>query len=188
MNKMLISVLGSDEPGIMAVVADSLRQENGNIENLSQTLLKDVFGALLMVSFPDDKSAQTVKTTLDHACINMNLFISVNPWNQQASEWQQNKPVTQPYIVTCIGPDRQGLVADVAKQLFIHGVNITDMQAIFRGGEDPMDNLMIFEVDVPKATVMDDLRLALADIANRLALEIHVQHRRIFESVSNILL
>ncbi len=50
-----------------------------------------------------------------------------------------------------------------------------------------MDNLMVFEVDIPRTTMMDDLRDALAEIAIRLELEINVQHRKIFESVSNIL-
>jgi glycine cleavage system transcriptional repressor len=65
-------------------------------------------------------------------------------------------------------------------------VNITNMQAIFKGGTKPLDNLMIFEVDVPKHTVMNELRAALRDIAQRRSLEIRVQHRKIFESVSRI--
>ena len=54
MNKVLISVLGSDQPGIMSVIADVINQRNGNIENLSQTLLNSVFGALLLVEVPHD--------------------------------------------------------------------------------------------------------------------------------------
>ena len=50
-----------------------------------------------------------------------------------------------------------------------------------------MDNLMVFEIDVPKATIMNDLRDALAEISQRLDLEVSVQHRKIFDSVSNIL-
>jgi glycine cleavage system transcriptional repressor len=61
------------------------------------------------------------------------------------------------------------------------------MQAIFKGGNNPMDNLMVFEIDVPKATIMNDLRDALAEISQRLDLEVSVQHRKIFDSVSNIL-
>ncbi len=65
-------------------------------------------------------------------------------------------------------------------------MNITHIQAIFKGGSNPMDNLMVFEVDVPKDTVMQALRDALTEIATRLDLEISVQHRKIFDSVSSI--
>lgn len=187
MNKVLISVLGSDQPGIMATVADSINRRNGNIENLSQTLLDTVFGALLQVELAEDDSAETLQNALEDACKDMKLFIRVHPWQQTSSDWHSSKPEVQPYIVTAIGPDRQGLVAEIAGQLFKHGVNISHIQAIFKGGNNPMDNLMVFEVDVPRATVMNDLREALAEIADRLNLEISVQHRKIFDSVSNIL-
>lgn len=187
MNKVLISVLGSDQPGIMAKVASIINQHNGNIENLSQTLLDNVFGALLMANLAEDDSAEKLEQSLQDQARGMNLYIRVHPWQAEPSDWHQNKPETQPYIVTAIGPDRQGLVAEIAGELFKHGVNISNIQAIFKGGKNPMDNLMVFEVDVPRAVVMNDLRDALDAIAARLELEINVQHRRIFESVSNIL-
>lgn len=187
MNKVLISVLGSDQPGIMAKVAGVIKQHNGNIENLSQTLLDTVFGALLRVELADDDSAEKLQEALSHSFAGLDLFVRVHPWNESTTDWHQHKPETQPYIVTAIGPDRQGLVAEMATALFEHGVNITNIQAIFKGGKNPMDNLMVFEVDVPRSTVMDALREVLADIAQRLDLEISVQHRKIFESVSNIL-
>lgn len=187
MNKVLISVLGSDQPGIMAIVSDVINKRNGNIENLSQTLLNTVFGALLQADLTDDDSAEALQQAIEAACEDMALYIRVHPWSQKTSDWHQHKPEVQPYIVTAIGPDRQGLVAEIAGKLFTHGVNITHIQAIFKGGDNPMDNLMVFEVDVPRATVMNDLRDALEDIAKRLDLEISVQHRKIFDSVSNIL-
>lgn len=187
MNKVLISVLGSDQPGIMAKVADCIHRRNGNIENLSQTLLDTVFGALLQVELAEGDNASELQQALEQACQGMDLFIRVHGWQEARSDWHQDKPEVQPYIVTAIGPDRQGLVAEIAAQLFKHGVNITHIQAIFKGGSNPMDNLMVFEVDVPRATIMNDLRDALAEIAQRLDLEISVQHRKIFDSVSNIL-
>ena len=38
-----------------------------------------------------------------------------------------------------------------------HGVNITPLQAVFKGGDTPGDNIMIYEVDVP--TVVDQQAL-----------------------------
>lgn len=187
MNKVLISVLGSDQPGIMAIVANVINKHNANIENLSQTLLDNVFGALLQVELAQEDSAEMLQQSIEAACDDMALYIRVHPWHETTSEWHQNTPEVQPYIVTAIGPDKQGLVAEIAEKLFTHGVNITHIQAIFKGGKNPMDNLMVFEVDVPRATVMNDLREILDEVASRLDLEISVQHRKIFDSVSNIL-
>ncbi|MCC5797479.1 MAG: ACT domain-containing protein [Methylophaga sp.] len=187
MNKVLISVLGNDQPGILATVATVINQRQGNIENLSQTLLHTVFGALLLVDIPEQETPESLQQALQEASASMGLNITVHPWHEQIADWHQNKPEIQPYIISAIGPDRQGLVAEVASQLFKHGVNISNLQAIFKGGKNPMENVMVFEIDVPRATNMDELREALAEIANRLDLEISVQHRKIFESVSTIL-
>ena len=187
MNRVLISVMGGDQPGIIANVAKVIQHHNGNVENLSQTLLDTVFGALLMVSLAEDDSAEKLQQDLEQACEAMQLYIHVHPWTEETAEWHQHKPDIQPYIITAIGPDKQGLVSEISAELFKHGVNITNIQAIFKGGKNPMDNLMVFEVDVPRAAVMDQLRDALTAIATRLDLEISVQHRKIFESVSNIL-
>ncbi|WP_273150356.1 glycine cleavage system protein R [Methylophaga thiooxydans] len=187
MSKVLISVLGSDQPGIIAIVSNVINKRNGNIENLSQTLLNDVFGALLQAELAEGDSAEALQQAIEAACEDMALFIRVHSWSETTSDWHQHKPEVQPYIVTAIGPDSQGLVAEIAGKLFTHGANITNIQAIFKGGDNPMNNLMVFEVDVPRATEMNDLRDALDDIAKRLALEVNVQHRKIFDSVSNIL-
>lgn len=187
MNKVLISVLGNDQPGILATVATVIDQHQGNIENLSQTLLDTVFGALLLVQIPEQETPETLHLALQQASSDMALNITVYPWQEHMADWHQNRPETQPYIISAIGPDRQGLVANVASLLFKHGVNISNLQAIFKGGKNPLENVMVFEIDIPRDTDMDQLREALSEIGRRLDLEISLQHRKIFESVSNIL-
>lgn len=182
MNKLLISVLGHDRPGIIAVLAKALAARQCNIENVSQTLLQDVFGALLIVAAPADETPAALQAALQECCAGFDLGIHVDRYEPAAVS--SPKPEVQPYIVTAIGPDRQGLVAEVAQQLAKHGVNIVNLQAIFKGGSKPLDNLMIFHVEVPRATVMDALRADLAQVSQKLSLEINIQHRGIFEAVS----
>jgi glycine cleavage system transcriptional repressor len=92
----------------------------------------------------------------------------------------------EPFVITTRGPDRKGLVADVSEVIARHGVNITNLQAVFKGGDAPGDNIMIYEVDVP--TVVDQQALAsdLRTKAETLQLEINIQHRNIFETLHRI--
>jgi glycine cleavage system transcriptional repressor len=57
---------------------------------------------------------------------------------------------------------------------------------VFRGGAAPADNVMIFEVDIPLVTDLPVLRRELELAARQLALEINIQHRRIFETMNRI--
>jgi glycine cleavage system transcriptional repressor len=175
--------MGRDQPGILAAVSTVIHERDGNIENLSQTLLQSVFGALLIVCVRDTETPEALQQALAAATRELQLVIHVHP---AFPDGVRAAPEVQPYIVAAIGPDRQGIVSAIASQLARHDVNITGVQAIFKGGDRPLDNLMIFEVDVPRHTVMQDLRGDLRKVSERLSLEISIQHRKIFESVSKI--
>ena len=60
------------------------------------------------------------------------------------------------------------------------------MQAVFKGGDDPGDNIMIYEVDVPRRIEQQSLYRELKKRANELKLEIDIQHRNIFEAMHRI--
>lgn len=85
-NKALISVLGNDQPGIMAAVATVITEHGGNIENLSQTLLQSVFGALLMVSMSEDAQCKELQQALQQIGQKMRLSIHVDPWDEQPTQ------------------------------------------------------------------------------------------------------
>jgi glycine cleavage system transcriptional repressor len=57
---------------------------------------------------------------------------------------------------------------------------------MFKGGDDPGDNIMIYEVDVPKAVDLQALAADLRDRARELQLDISIQHRHIFEVLHRI--
>ena len=46
MNKMIISVLGKDRPGIIAAVTGVLFQKDFNIEDVSQTIIQNQFSGI----------------------------------------------------------------------------------------------------------------------------------------------
>ena len=52
MNKVILSVLGHDRPGIVAAVAKVLFEQNCNIENVSQTILQTEFSGSFIVTLP----------------------------------------------------------------------------------------------------------------------------------------
>lgn len=183
MYTVLISVLGQDRPGIIARVAGEIAAREGNIENVSQTLLQDIFGALVIASIPDSDNPEALKEALRKACQDQHLFIHVDHY--KAPE-PRPAPDTQPYVVSASGPDRPGLIAAIAAQLSRHGLNISNLTARLTEPGLRFANVMIFEVDVPRATVMDDLRADLATLAAELGLDINIQHRKIFEAVSHI--
>jgi glycine cleavage system transcriptional repressor len=184
MNKAILSVLGKDQPGIVAAVSGVLFAKNCNVENVSQTILQTEFAGIFIVSFSDDLSLAALEQALMAKLQPLDLNVHIKPLRGQTPA--STYPESEPFIITTKGPDRKGLVAGITEVIARHGVNITNLQAIFKGGDEPGDNIMIYEVDVPVDLNQKMLEHELRQRAKELLLEISIQHRNIFEAINRI--
>ncbi len=184
MNKVILSILGRDRPGIVAAVSRTLFEQNCNIENVSQTMLQNEFAGIFIASMPKGMSPETLHQNLAAKLSVLGLHVYAKLCEAPTAE-DACKQCEQ-FIITTKGPDRKGLVADMSGIIARFGVNITNMQAVFKGGDDPSDNLMIYEVDVPLAIDQQALAHELRAKAEALHLDISIQHRDIFETLHHI--
>jgi glycine cleavage system transcriptional repressor len=183
MNKTVISVLGYDRPGIIAAVSRTLSDHRCNIEDVSQTILQSEFVGVFIASRPEDISQEALLAALKENLDSMGLSVFVKPMAGR-EEWVA--PRSEPFIITTTGPDRIGLVAGITEIMALHRVNISNLKAVFRGSDDPMRNIMIYEVDIPLETDQNVFRSALCSRAQELGLEISFQHRDIFEALHRV--
>jgi glycine cleavage system transcriptional repressor len=184
MKKAIISVLGRDRPGIIALAAKILFQHDCNIENFSQTILQSQFAGIIIVSLAADLSLMTLGKKLNEGLTPLGLHVHVNLLAPEDRTVPKAK--TQPFIISTVGPDRKGLVAGITEVIARHEVNITNLQAVFKGGDDPGDNVMIYEVDVPLGVDHTALDRDLREQAKAFALDITIQHRDVFEALNRI--
>ena len=185
MNKVIISVLGKDQPGIIAAVSGALFEADCNIENVSQTILQSEFSGIFIVSIPEQMTLIDFQAALQTRLEPLNQHIHVKPLSTPQVAATEPSGV-EPLVITTRGPDRKGLVARITEVIASHGVNVTNLQAVFKGGEVPTDNIMIYEVDVPSGVDQHRLRRSRRSRAAELGLEISIQHRQIFEALNRI--
>lgn len=184
MKKVAISVLGQDRPGIIAAISRALLDVSCNIENVNQTILQNEFSSIFLVAMPPDLSIAQLTDALHRVAAPMDLQVFVKPMTATESVPQETN--SAPYVVTTMGPDRKGLVAGITAILADHQVNVTNLQAVFKGGDDPLSNVMIYEIDVPVEVDVQQLRAELGKAATELGLDINIQHRRIFETLHRV--
>ena len=184
MNKVIVSVLGHDRPGIVAAVTGVLFEYNCNIENVSQTILKTEFAGSFIISIPPDLTQEELRQALGESLASMNMHIHIEAVLNQASAIAAGS--TEPFVITTKGPDRKGLVASISALIAHYGINITNLQAVFKGGDEPGNNIMIYEVDIPVDIDRQEFHRALRDKAASLELSISIQHRNIFETINRI--
>ena len=184
MNKAIVSILGPDRSGIVAAVSKVLYERDCNIENVSQTTLQFVFAGVFIVSMPADLSPESLGNSLKTKMEPMGLDVHITMLEPTASP--VSPPQSEAFIITTKGPDRKGLVAGISEIIARFEGNITNLQAVFKGGQDPGDNIMIYEIDVPPGMDQQALYRELKKRATELELDIDIQHRNIFEAIHRI--
>ncbi|MCP4745074.1 MAG: ACT domain-containing protein [Desulfobacteraceae bacterium] len=184
LNKYIITVLGKDRPGIIAKVTAELYTLSFNIEDVSQTILQGEFSGFFIVTGPDNITPDTLMEAFQRSTSELDLHFHIKEFAGKTSDWATCECET--YVITTRGPDRKGLVAQVTAVLANHNVNVTQLQAVFRGGSEPGKNIMIYEVDVPLDIDQEKLRKAIQTKAAELDLRVSIQHKRIFEAINRI--
>ena len=183
MNKIVISVLGPDRPGIIATVTRILFELDCNIENVSQTILQSEFSGIFIVAAPEEQAGEILRKELNQALSPLNLDVTIKPLDPAPAFCSES---CEPFVITTRGPDRKGLVASITEIIARYGANVTNLQAVFKGGDDPNDNIMIYEVDIPAEIDQQALYADLRARAAELSLTISIQHRKIFEAINRI--
>lgn len=184
MKKVIISVLGHDRPGIIAAVSQLLYENDSNIENVSQTSLQSEFAGIFIATIPAGMGLPDLAHKLETVLDPMGLQVHVKP--VEARHEAGNGSTGESFVITTRGPDQKGLVARITAIIARHQVNITNCQAVFKGGDDPNDNIMIYEVDIPPQTGQQDLFRDLRAMGADLDLHVSIQHRDIFMTLNRI--
>ena len=184
MQKMIVSVLGEDRPGIIAAVTKVMFEQDFNIEDVSQTILQNQFSGIFIATSPQSVSPDDLRQVFEKKTVGFDLHFHVQDMGSADVTWTTCD--CEPFIITTRGPDRKGLVANVTALLAAHNVNVTQLRAVFRGGDDPGRNVMIYEVDIPLDVDLQALRRTLRDTGLELNLQISIQHKNIFEAINRI--
>ena len=180
--KLVVSVLGQDRPGIVASVSNILYAHDCNIEDVTQTILQSEFAAILLVNCPGTCSADLEKD-LVNACEPLGLSVLIRP---AAHAVRGEAVATEPLVVTTSGPDCSGQVARVSAVIKEFDANITELKAVKQMDADSAVFIMIFEINFPLASDSSLFRSRLGEVCSELEMKYSVQHREIFEAINRI--
>lgn len=185
MKKFIITVLGTDRPGIISRVTTALYELGCNLENANQMILQKEFAGFFIIETPPDLGLEDLSRELEQKTAGSGLILHVNA----VDTTEKNDPsITngEIFLVTTIGPDQKGLVARFSTIFARHHANIENLKAVFKGGSDPNANIMTYQVCIGPGLdakkLFDDLRQK----ADELDLDIRIQHKNIFDAIHKI--
>ena len=179
MSKIVVSVIGLDCPGVVYAVSSTLSALECNIEEVSQTILKNQFAANKQESLDNG----TIHTQLSKAIESRGMHLSVTIRDFEEGD-TSGSAESEPFVVTVDGEDRFEIIAAFSKIFADQKVNIENLKALMP--EEEKRALLVFEISLPMEIDRNALRRTLKDKARTLGLQLSMQHRDIFEALHRV--
>lgn len=174
--RFLISVLCPDRRGVVADVADVIYDLGGNLVATSQTIMQGWFTMLVAARFPAGTTRERIEQQLKAAG---NFDVTV----RHGDEHGKLPPLDgEPFIITCVGDDKPGIVRRLARVCADRGVNIDDVWNEVREGRF----ITIFHVTLPRDLDAKDFRYDLDAAAKDLGVALTLQHQDIFTATNSL--
>ncbi len=153
----MVTVIGSDRPGIVARVSACLYENGCHLGEASMMRLGGNFTIMLMVGHDGDAAA--VETMLAPVAAELGLRLHVD-----AIEGHLHDHLVPNVRVTVFGADRAGIVAQVTGRLAEAGLNILDLESDVGGSAAAP--IYVMHIEGTAATSLERLRAALADLGD----------------------
>jgi glycine cleavage system transcriptional repressor len=158
-----LTAIGPDRPGLVATVARALARAGGNIEDAAMSRFHDWFAMMLLVSVSADASLSAELPDLGTL---PDLRVDLRPVTAQASP---SGAMTPTHRISVYGPDKPGIVAQVAEALASRGANILDLEV----DVVPQDGGALFVMVVDVATTAEALKDLTTVLRQALQMEVH---------------
>ena len=183
-NRIVISVIGRDCPGVVYAITSALAKEKCNIEELSQTILKGQFASIFIVSAPEGVTEEDVQrvVSLNLEARKMDLTVAARSFETETFESAEE---TEPFVVTVNGSDRPEIIAMMSSIFAEQKVNIESLKAI-RMPDESNECVLVFEIALPMSINRNAFRQMLQAKARSVGLSISIQHENIFEAIHRV--
>ena len=179
----MISVMSQDRVGIIADVTGAVKKLGGNLEDISQTVLRGYFTMILLARFPEKVSEDELRKELYSSLGTSGLQIGVVPFKGDCNvPKMEPDDVKDAYVVTASGPDKVGLVAAISEYMRLKGINILDLATRSENGI----YTMILLVRLPSGTDVAKLKRSLQTSMEEHNMTVELRHQAIFRKVNDI--
>jgi len=177
---VVLSVMSVDRIGIVAGVTGAIAELGGNIDAISQTVVRGYFTIIVTVHFETDTDlaalAQAIKGRAPRGEFEVALM------RRLASEPPPAIENAERFILTLTGPDRRGVIHRVSSYLSSRNVNIEDLYACIEEGQFRL----IAQLQVPPGIDVEHLQVDLESLWPDDQMRGTLQHEDIFLAINEV--
>lgn len=176
----VISVMSLDRVGIVAGLTEAVLELDGNIEAISQTVLRGYFTIILIVRFDRQVDGAQLAAAVRSKGGPGELAVSVQERNVR-----EPQPVVaggQRFILTVSGQDRKGVIQRISSFLASRSINLDDLYAYREGDRF----VLIGQLLVPPALEVERLQVDVESLWPHGQMEVTLQHENVFLATNHV--
>lgn len=167
----ILSVLSDDRPGVIKQIAELVNRHGGNWLESRLTQLAGKFAGVIRVNVPEAAEADLKQALL--SLRQRGISVQVEDLQPTALVREPGRDAT----FSAIGPDRPGIVLEIAQALTEYNINIADLNT--NCSSTPYSGEPLFAADgvlhVPQGTNLEQLSTQLERIADALGIDISLE-------------
>ena len=173
---LVLTLIGTDRPGLVEAVAGIIAAHDGNWLESRMTHLAGKFAGILRAELPEEKAAAALKALTGLEARGLKVVAETTARTEAGAP---EAPAARTMDLELVGLDRPGIVREISQLLAASGVNVEEL--VTDRHSAPMSGEMLFEarahVQVPRATDVAALRVALERVASDLMVEVKLEER-----------
>ena len=180
--RYVLSIMSADRPGIVAAISGAIRELDGNIVALSQTVIEGYFTILVIADFPAKVSPEKLTTRVEAGGEVGEFRVMVMESGVRSLKHSGERLTPASYVLSAKGMDRKGAIHEISSALGECDINIIDIATYLEGKEF----VLVAQIEVPHdfdVLFLQDKLAAMGDSGN---FSINLQHSNIFKATNRI--
>lgn len=169
MSSLVLLVIGSDRPGLVEILANTIAEYGGSWQESRMARLAGSFAGILRVDVPEDHVESVSHLLRELGEQGLEVFV------------QPGEPGPEPGLrhahLDLVGTDRPGIIQRISRSLAHHGVNVDELESEVTTA--PMSGQPIFraraELQLPTDLDLTVLRQALESIGSDMMVDLKLE-------------
>lgn len=170
MQSLVMTVIGSDRPGLVETLADIVAKHGGNWLESRLSHLGGQFAGMLRIEIPEENHAALSEALKNLSARGLTVVIEAD----RSFPGEKKQPTA---VLELIGSDRPGIVRQISSAFAAKGINVEELNTELVSA--PMSGETMFKAQarlhLPEGCALADLRADLEKIAQDLFVDISLQ-------------
>lgn len=167
---LVFTFISTDKPGLIEQLAQTVSNCGGNWLESRMSELAGQFAGIVQVEIPEARRMELRGALLGLHETGLTVVVADHAGQIDNGSYRQLR-------LSILGPDRPGIVREVASALAARQINVQAMDTVITSA--PMSAEPLFEamaeIQVPKALDLDELNRRLDEIAETLTVDIDLE-------------